>query len=908
MLEALPIDAHLSEIVRAVRERGSLVLVAEPGAGKTTRVPPALVDAGLADLQPSAAQRSDSIRATGASGGERAARSGQVVVLQPRRVAARAAAARISAERGDEPGGFCGWQIRFERRVSARTRVTIVTEGILTRWLQEDPELGGVGVVVLDEFHERSLQADLALALLAAVRRDLRPDLKLVVMSATLEAEPVARFLDAPVLHVPGRTFPLETIYADPPREAGAVERALLGLKTALARPGGDVLCFLPGAGEIERTADGLREAARAQGFDIVALHGDLALDEQQRALRAGPRRRVILCTNIAETSLTVPGVTIVVDTGLARVLEHDPDAGLDRLELQRISLASATQRAGRAARTAPGLAVRAWSRAEETLMRAQQVPEIRRVDLARPALELHAFGERDLARFGWFEAPEPVALERAERLLEGMGAIEADTHALTRVGAALAALPLHPRLARVLVAAHASGLTADGALLAALLSERDLVRRSERIAARGGAWLATGPSDLLARRDLYLAEERGRGSGLVDRNAARRVGASADQLQRMAERALGAPGTRPATPEAREEALLEAIWLGYADRVARRLAPGRPEAALMGGKQVALAPDSVVTEEELYVVLDADAGGPTVAQRPAAANRSGASGFSGGGSGASGASRAPGGASRARVRSASAVRRAWLERSALGVRTARSVEFDDEREQVVGLVRTLHGDLVLDEGRTGAVDAALATALLLERAARAPERVIVLSDSAAALRERIACLAQWMPELALPSVADADLLGALDGWIEGKTSFAQLRALPWSDILLARLSREQQLALERHAPESLELPSGSTRRLQYEAGKPPVLAVRLQELYGQPDTPRVANGRIAVLLHLLAPNQRVVQVTQDLSSFWNNTYPQVRKDLRGRYPKHSWPEDPWTAEPTARLKRRPPS
>ncbi|MBM3975738.1 MAG: ATP-dependent helicase HrpB [Planctomycetes bacterium] len=851
MREALPIDAHLPEITRLLATHGALVLVAEPGAGKTTRVPPALVDAGLAG-------------------------SGELIVLQPRRVAARAAAARISAERGDEPGGFCGWQIRFETRRSARTRVLIATEGILGRRLQDDPELTGVGVVVLDEFHERSLHADLALALLSEVRRELRPDLKLVVMSATLEAEPVARYLGAPILRVPGRVYPLELEHVDPPREARAVERALLGLRNALARRDGDVLCFLPGAGEIEGVAAELAGLDLARDCDVRALHGELTLDAQERALRPGPRRRIVLCTNIAETSLTVPGVRIVVDTGLARSLRHDPDSGLDRLELARISLAAATQRAGRAARTGPGLAIRCWSRAEETLMRAQELPEIRRVDLARPALDLHAFGERDLTRFAWFEAPDPAGLERAERLLVEMGAIAADTRQLTKVGVALARLPLHPRLARVLVAAHEAGMLSDGALLAALLSERDLVRRSERSGARGGAWLATGPSDLLARRDLFVAEQRGNPSGLVDRRAARRVAEAADQLERVGARALGAPGPRPQSPKQREEELLRAVWLGYVDRVARRLAQGRPEAALMGGKQVVLGPDSVVTDEELFVVLDADAGGPA-------------------------------GAQRARVRSASVVRRAWLEDSALGLRTERAVEWDAQREQVVGVARTLHGDLVLEEGRTGSLEPALAARLLLEQATRSPERALALPESAASLRERLACLSDWMPELGWPGVADADLLAALDGWIDGKHSFAELRALPWSDILMARLSREQRLALERHAPESLELPSGSIRRLEYARGKPPVLAVRLQELFGQPDTPRVANGRIAVLLHLLAPNQRVVQVTADLSSFWNNTYPQVRKDLRGRYPKHSWPDDPWTAEPTARAKRRPP-
>jgi ATP-dependent helicase HrpB len=851
-MQPLPIDPHLPEIVRALRERGALVLAAEPGAGKTTRVPPALVDAGLAG-------------------------SARVVVLQPRRVAARAAARRVAAERGDVEGGFAGYRVRFDARTSAATKVEFVTEGLLVRALQADPELAGVGAVVLDEFHERSVHADLALALLAEVRRELRSDLRLVVMSATLECEPIAAFLGdargpAPILVVPGRACPLTIEHVPDLGREPLERRVVAGVRKALARGRGDVLVFLPGVGEIRRARTALGELAKERSLAIEELYGEARAEDQDRVLaeRApGTPRRVVLATNVAETSLTVPGVDCVVDTGLARSLSHDPGRGVDRLELARISLASATQRAGRAGRLGPGFALRLWTPAEETGMRSRDVPEIRRVDLAGTALELAVWGVRDLAAFRWFEPPEPAALARAERLLVRLGALEPRTRAPTELGRALARVPAHPRLARLLHAAWSLGAAEDGALFAALLSERDVLRDSD-------LELATGPSDLLARRDLLA----GRGAAELDRAAVRAVERAEEQLARAAARAFGRPPRRNTPPS--EEELLHAIFSAFPDRVARRARSGASEGRMVGGTGVVLAAESAVREEELFVVLDAELG-------------------------------RRGERSRARVRLASAVRREWLAEIAGGaLHVEQELRLDEERGRVVASARTLYEDLVLEEGAVEPAPEAAAR-LLAEAVRRDPLEALAPDASVRELCVRVGCLRSWMPELGLPALdlgTGEGLVAALEpleAWCQGKQSLAELRELPLQDLLHARLGRAGQQALATHAPRLLLLPSGRERALAYEPGKPPVLAVQLQELFGTRTTPAVAAGRVPVLLHLLSPAKRVMQVTQDLASFWNNTYPEVRKELRARYPKHSWPEDPWTAPPTARPLRRKP-
>ena len=823
--------------MRLLEEHGRLVLVAEPGAGKTTRVPPAIIDAGLA--------------------GE-----GRVLVLQPRRVAARMAAARIAYERGEDVGGFAGYTIRFESRVSRNTRVHVVTEGILTRLVTDDPSLEGIGAVVLDEFHERSLHADLGLALVRTIQKELRPDLKLVVMSATLDAEPLAAWLfDAPILKVPGRTFPVDISWLEAPDDRPLPIRTAAGVRRAIASGPGDVLVFLPGVGEIQRTADALASLAAEEKLLVVPLHGELRSDEQDAALRPAQQRKVILATHVAETSLTVLGVTMVVDSGFAKIASFDPDTGLDRLELRRISRASATQRAGRAGRTEKGRAFRLWSRNDEAAMPPYETPEVRRVDLAPTALDLHMFGEHDVVGFPWFEAPPRDAVIAAEDLLIHLGAIDAATRRLTKLGAQLAKFPTHPRIARLMVEGHGRGALEEVALAGALLSERDLIRRGTRE-------LPTGPCDILARMDVLSGEW----PGDFDRNAARRIRAAAEQTAKIARQVLGPAAARSGDPEL---AVRRAFLAAFPDRVARRRERGSFDAVMVGGRGVALAPGSVVRDAEVFTVLDADLG-------------------------------ARGLHAKAQVRLASAVEPAWLaEIPGVDLREVRDVVLDDVRGRVAGVVRTRYLDLVLTEAETGSPDPELAKQLLLAAARKSPSRFLKFDGAVAHLIGRIEALGEWMPELAMPSFDALHVIELLEPWMDGVTSVAGMEALPMFDVVRGALSREQWDALERHAPESLTLPTGNSRKLEYVKGKAPVLAVKLQELFGCADTPTVAAGRVPVLLHLLSPGHQIVQVTSDLRSFWNTTYVQVRKDLRGRYPRHPWPEDPWTATPTARAKPR---
>jgi ATP-dependent helicase HrpB len=837
-VERLPVDAFLPDITAQLRQAGGLVITAEPGAGKTTRVPAAILDAGLAG-------------------------AGSVVVLQPRRVAARAAARRVAQERHSAAGAEVGWQVRFENRSSASTRLLYITEGILTRRLLDDPALDGVGCVVLDEFHERSLHADLALALLKEVRASLRPDLRIVVMSATLLAEPVAAFLGAaPIVRVPGRLHPVEIQHAAERDERPMPQRAALAVRRALADAEGDILVFLPGAGEIRRVQEALRDVDAA---DILPLHGELRPEDQDRALQQSERRKVILATNIAETSLTIPGVRTVIDSGLARVLVHDADHGLDRLELRPISRASATQRAGRAGRVAAGRVVRLWTRGEEAAMPEFETPEVQRVDLARTALELHAFGERDLNAFAWFEAPPPEMLARATQYLERCGATTDGR--LSPLGERMLRIPTNPRLARLLLAAEASGVGPEGALVAALLSERDIVRGQDAAALEHEA---TGTSDVLLRLDLLR-----RGGSLLDR-------AAVDAVLKAAEHFAAAAGLRAATArrsldDATESSLLRALLLAFPDRLARRKDKGRAEGVMVGGRGVQLSPRSVVRDAELFLVLDADLG------------RRGEN-------------------ARIQVRTASAVESAWLNDLPGALKEERVTAFDSERGRVMQRRTLRFEDLLLEESASPVADKDAERTALREILRAEPERFLAgRSADELDLLVRMNCLSVWCPELELPALDGPALVAAADPWLDSCRSLKDVEGIALSEVLASALGATRYRRCLEMAPESLSLPSGSTRRLQYELGKLPLLAVRLQELFGEPDTPTIANGRVKVLLHLLAPNHQVVQVTQDLKSFWNNTYPQVRRDLRGRYPRHSWPEDPWTAEPTARAKRRGP-
>ncbi len=852
----LPIDEALPELTAVLRGRNAAVLIAPTGAGKTTRVPPALLAAGIV-------------------GGKR------IVMLEPRRIAARAAARRMAEENGWTLGGEVGYQVRFERKAGPGTRILVVTEGILVQMLQADPFLEEAGVVIFDEIHERNLQTDLSLAMARRVQREVRPDLRLVAMSATVDPGPIAAFLgdspgDCPTVESRGRLHPVETLHIDKSDDRPLPAQIAAGVRRVLSATEGDVLVFLPGVGEIQRSAESLAGLAAERDLAVLPLYGDLPAEKQDAVLRPLDRRKIVLATNVAETSITIDGVTAVVDSGLVRRLRFDPATGLDRLELGKISRASADQRAGRAGRQAPGLCLRLWPAWEHPTLPERETPEIARVDLAGPALQLLSWGETDLAAFGWFEAPDPAALESALALLRRLGAV--DAHGVTPLGTTLARLPVHPRLGRLLVEGRRLGRAREAALLAALLSERDPFTRNPR---------GTGPrrasrSDLLDRLDaLEVFERRSWETEGLNAFAARFVLKARDQLYSLVqqeltlpplpvreggrgrERGLGGEGSGDDSP------LLRALLTAYPDRLARRRETRSPRGVMVGGRGVRLAEESAVLEDDLFLCIDLDAGraGPMA---------------------------------EALVRKASAVEPEWLPPESLTIETV--LAFDETRERVAAWKRTRYEDLVIAETEVPPPDAAEAGRVLAEAAAARLDRALALDDpEVAAFLARVRSLADWMPELGLPRFTEDEIRGLLPALAAGRKSFADLRRVPLLDVLQGALSYPQLEAVRREAPERLEVPSGSHVRLDYEPGKPPVLAARIQEMFGLAETPRVAAGRVPVLLHLLAPNGRPQQVTHDLRSFWENTYPQVRKELAGRYPKHSWPLDPWNATPQRR-------
>ena len=833
MLAPLPIDPHLPSIVDAVHRRSAAVLVAPPGSGKTTRVPPALLDGGI---------------------------RGRILVLQPRRVAARLAAQRIAAERGVRLGDEVGYTTRFDRRAGGRTRIELITEGLLTRRLQADPFLEGVGCVVLDEFHERSLHLDLGLALLAEVRRSARDDLAVVVMSATLDPGPVARFLDdCPVLDVPGRTFEVEVEYAPRPSTDRIEARCARAVRRLLREePEGHVLVFLPGVGEIARTGRMLEEGELPVGVDVLPLHGRLPGREQDRAVAPSARRKVVLSTNVAETSVTLEGVRGVIDSGLARVPRFDPAVGLSRLETVSISTASADQRAGRAGRTGPGRCLRLWTEAEHRQRRPADVPEVRRADLAPAALELLRWGVAP-AEFRWFEPPPPGQLDQAGRLLEQVGATVDGV--LTALGRRLAAMPAHPRLAAVVEAGRRLGVLTTAATVAALVSERDPFRQAPP---------GLDGSDLLPRlQAAAVFEATGHVPTGADRRRLEEVARVRDQLMTVAGR------SGPPSPPARDDrlgpaapALVRALLAGFPDRVARRRRSSGRRYLLASGIGAELDEASAAVGEELLVAFDLGSGG----RRHQADHR---------------------------IRSAHPLDRSWLLPQA-----ELELRFDEENEAVVQRLVERWGALVLCERPATEAPEAVEVARLLARAAvERPDRALDPSPDEVQLLARLRFAAAQAPELELPPITSwADLLPQL---CVGRRSFAELRRTDLAPALSTLLTWRQHQELDRLAPERLRVPSGSRLRIDYDVDGPPVLAARIQQVFGWAETPRIAAGRVPLLLHLLAPNDRPAQVTRDLAGFWASSYAAVRKELRGRYPKHAWPEDPATATAEDRPRRR---
>jgi len=834
-----PIDTLLPEILRQLAAHPRLVLEAPPGAGKTTQVSPALLGAGWL--------------------GDR-----RILILEPRRIAARAAAGFMATRYGEPVGATVGYRIRFESRVSAATRIEVVTEGILTRLIQDDPELTGIGAILFDEFHERHLQGDLGLALALDAQANLRPDLRLVVMSATLDGERIARWLDAPRLTSAGRSYPVRL--AHPPARAGEaygeagwpfqVRRAV---QQALAESPGDVLVFLPGKREIDRIAQVLAaDPDGLAGAETVPLHGELAVAAQQAALQpaTGGGRRVVLATNVAESSVTLPGIRAVVDCGLAREPRFDPNSGFTRLETVTIAQASADQRAGRAGRLGPGLCLRLWP--ESRRLEPARTPEIAQVELSGLALELAAWGSDAL---DWLDPPPTGALAQARDLLAALGALDADGH-LAPLGRDLLRLGAHPRLgAAVLRAAPAArALACD---LAALIEARNPLRGA---AARG---------DDLRPRHAALAAWRSRDAAAL--RAAGADGAALAAIAQAAEawrRRAGAPARAQVSEGAAATAAGDVLIHAFPDRIARQDPANPRRYQLANGRGARLHEDSALFGEPWLVVVDL--------RRDARDSL---------------------------ILAAAPFDPACLARDfpqAFGQR--RVVEWNEATAAVAAFEERHFGAIVLERRSVPATAADSVPALLAAVRARGLD-ALPWSATAQALRARVEALRAWRPELGLPDFSEPALLATLETWLApyltGVRRLDAIGAATLSEALAGRLDHRLRQTLDAEAPATIRVPSGMERPITYAADAPPVLAVKLQELFGLAETPRVAGGRVPLLLHLLSPAGRPIQVTGDLKSFWERTYPDVRKELKGRYPKHPWPDDPWSAPPTHRAKPR---
>ncbi len=842
MRSALPIDAFLPEILRSLESVPRLVLVAEPGAGKTTRLPPALLDAAFA-------------------------KHGQVLVLEPRRIAARLSARRVAEELGESVGQRIGYVVRFERETSDKTRVVFLTEALLTRRLLEDPTLKGVNTVVLDEFHERSLHTDLGLALLTRLTQTVRPDLRLVVMSATLDAEKVASFLDAPIVRVPGRIYPVHVEYLDKPDERHLDEQVAAAVrKLAVRGLLGDVLVFLPGAAEIRRAQTACANVASTFDFDLTMLHGDLDKAEQDRAISLGKRRKIILSTNIAETSLTLEGVVAVIDSGLVRSAGHSPWSGLPTLSTQKTSQASATQRSGRAGRVREGFCLRLYTKPDHDTRPRFDVPEIAKSDLCETELLLRALLAGEAETLRWLEPPPDAAKQAADTLLQRLGAVSIEGK-ITSLGRMLLAMPVHPRVGRLAVAAAERGYHEEGATMAALLGERDL-RMSSRTSfgAGGGAHDDVGTSDLMARFDAFdaLAGDASAASARrhgLDFNQVRAVARTRDQLLQAIRRI-----ERTIFDQDFESAMRVSTLLAFPDRVGRRRAKNSRDIVLSAGGSAQLAEASVVKEEALLVAVEADERG-----------RSGAV-----------------------IRTASAIEPEWLlEYFSDRIREMREVRFDSGSQRVHVLQRITYDGLVLDESRAPGARGDDVSACLAEAALRAGSSAPWDVDAVEAWRRRCLFCAPFDPQVV--PLDDAHFLEAVRSHCAGKQSFEELRAEPLEQSLPSLLGADVQARVERLAPRKLKLPSGRDLTIHYELDRPPWVESRLQDFFGMTDGPKLANGKVPLVIHLLAPNQRPVQVTTDLSGFWDRHYAGIRRELIRRYPRHSWPDDPRTAEPPKR-------
>ncbi|KRF13346.1 ATP-dependent helicase HrpB [Paenibacillus sp. Soil787] len=827
-MNSLPIEAILPQLKEALRMNPCAILVAQPGAGKTTQVP-------LAILQESWLQNQ------------------KILMLEPRRLAARAAARYMSKLRGEEVGQTIGYRVKNDSKVGPNTRIEVITEGILTRMLQTDPALEGVGAVIFDEFHERSLHADLGLALSRQSQTLLREDLRILIMSATIEANTVSAMLDhAPIIQSEGRTYPVATHYLDAKITSKLEQAVVISIQRALQMNEGSLLVFLPGAAEIHRVASSLAATKLGKEIEIAPLYGNLSQEAQDQALAvcSPGHRKIVLATSIAETSLTVEGVTVVIDSGLMRVPRFSPRTGMTRLTTVPVSVASADQRRGRAGRLGPGVCYRLWTETEQRQLPLSSTPEIREADLAPLALELAAWGVPDPASLVWLDPPPAAAYQQARELLVQLGALHGDG-GLSAHGKRLASLGLHPRLAHMVLQAIPLELGALACELAVMLSERDFMRVAEG-----------RDADIRTRIEVLWRAAQGEQRADVDFGLCRRIAAEAKVLMQQL-------GIRPSGNKANASGLLLAF--AYPDRVAQRRRAGR--FLLSSGRGAVLPELQPLSNERYLVAAELDDNG-----------------------------------AESRIYLAAPIQEDELFEAFEGrLLGEQEVLWEQATGSVKARQRLRLGAIILKENPLQDPNPELVLQALISGIQAESLELLPWTRSARQLQQRVMFLHRF--DVEWPNMGDANLLASLEDWLGphlyGLKSKGALARLNLTSILEEMLTWEQRRWLEEWAPTHIQVPSGSRIPVDYSVNESPTLSVRLQEMFGLADTPRIAKGRVPVTLHLLSPAQRPVQVTKDLASFWRDAYFEVKKDLKGRYPKHYWPDDPMAAMPTNRAKPR---